>query len=418
MEHRRHLRTDLSWSAALVLLLVGHFWFPQFGTGRGRDTYSTDAEGKKAFFRLVQADPESRGHSARRNTDPLVRVLDDKPGFNPIDFAQTSPDRVLCILGPARYPNAAEWDALLKWVRNGGRLVIAANDEKPEFEIEELKIKVVRVRDEFDAAGEDLESNLLHRGRIVWRSRSRIVASSQSRNRLSARGQTQVVSHNHGSGVVVVVATDFPFSNESVAYSDFSNAVLGLRILEAAGSNEKLEFVFDESLNATGTPKAVGLLMNPLFKPLTVQMLMALVLFCWWRNRRFGPLLPPKSVSRQNIVDHTDSVGLLLYRSGDGTTALRAYLRQLFAELKIKTHKGREDRVIEPLAHRLRKSPDSVKRLLQRAVQASKQEHLDRREAAYLLRQLAVVRRAAMQSQKSTRRKDKSQAPPRESAPA
>lgn len=385
----------------LCLLLAGHFWFPQFGTGRGHDTYSTDPEGKKAFFRLVQADPEGRGHTARRNTDPLGRVLKERESFNfDLGNVEERPRaRVLCLLGPARYPNAAEWDAILEWVSRGNTLVIAARDAKPEFAIEKLGIKVVRVRHEFEADAEAINTDLIHRGRIVWKSQARIVASSsQSISRLSARGQTQVVTRPHKRGTVVVVATDFPFCNESVAYADFSNAVLALRILEAPGRSERSEFLFDESLNASGTPKAVGLLMNPLFKPLTLQMLIGVVLFCWWRCRRFGPLAPPQAVARQNIVDHTDSVGRLLFGTGDGTTALRAYLRQLFAELKIKTHKGREDRVIEPVALRLGKSPESVKNLLQRAVQATKTERLDRREAAYLLRQLAVVRRAAIQA--------------------
>ncbi|MFQ5732491.1 MAG: DUF4350 domain-containing protein [Planctomycetaceae bacterium] len=399
MEHQRHLRTDLTWSAVLILLLVGHFWFPQFGTGRGHDSYSIDAEGKKAFYRLVQADPEGHNHSTRRNTDPLARVL------NPHTFSSRMREPVLCLLGPARYPNAAEWDALLKWVSSGGRLIVAARDAKPEFAIEDLGVKVVRLRNEFDADSDQIDTNLIHRGHIVWKSRARIVATARSRSRLSARNSTQVVSCDHGSGVVVVVATDFPFSNEAIAYADYSNAVLALRMLEAAGHAEDNEFIFDESLNASGTPKAVGLLLNPLFKPLSVQMLMGVVLFCWWRSRRFGPLLPPQTVARRNIVDHTDSVGLLLFRAGDGTTALRAYLRQLFAELKMKAHKGREDRVIDPLAHRLGKSSDSIKRLLQRAVQATKTETLDRREAAYLLRQLAVVRRAAVQSQRTPSRR-------------
>jgi len=200
-----------------------------------------------------------------------------------------------------------------------------------------------------------------------------------------------VVRQRHGNGQVVVVAGDFIFSNQAMTYADQSNAVLALGILDAAQAGE---YVFDESLNISGTPKVVGLLFNPLFKPMALQMLIGLVLFAWWRSRRFGPLLPEAAVARRNIVDHTDSVGVLLYRTGDGAAALRAYLRQLFGELKLKSYRGREDRVIEPLAHRLGKSPEAVKRVLQRAVKASKAPQVDRREAAYMLRQLAVIRRA------------------------
>jgi len=376
-------KADLFWSAAILLMVVGHFWFPKFGTGRGHDSYSTDAEGKKAFYTLMKSDPDGRNRSVRRNTAPFSRFLGRR--------GASASNRTLCLLGPARYPNAAEWDKLLEWVNLGGRLIIAARDAKPEFRIEKLGIEVRRVRGGIDADAGEIETTLIDRGQILWRSNAQIFARRAEPPLLSAQGTWQVVRQRHGNGQVVVVAGDFIFSNQAMTYADQSNAVLALGILDAAQAGE---YVFDESLNISGTPKVVGLLFNPLFKPMALQMLIGLVLFAWWRSRRFGPLLPEAAVARRNIVDHTDSVGVLLYRTGDGAAALRAYLRQLFGELKLKSYRGREDRVIEPLAHRLGKSPEAVKRVLQRAVKASKAPQVDRREAAYMLRQLAVIRRA------------------------
>ncbi|MCH8828550.1 MAG: hypothetical protein IID45_03130, partial [Planctomycetes bacterium] len=178
-----------------------------------------------------------------------------------------------------------------------------------------------------------------------------------------------------------------------LAWTDNSNAELALRLLESPGMRR--EFVIDESLNVSGTPKVVGLLLNPLFKPLTVQLLIGLVIFGWWRSRRFGPLASETVKARHNIVDHTDSVGALHFKSRDGTSALRSYMRQFFSELKLKSFKGREDRVIEPIAVRLGKSTDAVRKLLQKSAKAARSSELDRKTAAAIIRQLAIVRRAA-----------------------
>lgn len=401
MNSKPHLRNDLAWSGAVVLLIVAHFWFPKFGTGRGHDTYSTDAEGKKAFYTLMKSDPDGRDRTVRRNTDPFSKFLDERSVYA---SGWTQGERTLCLLGPARYPNAAEWDRLLDWVSRGGRLIIAARDEKPEFRIEKLKIEVRRVRGGIHAEAEQIQTDLIDRGQILWRSNAHIIAPQAERmsKYLSARGTPQVVRQRHYKGLVVVVAGDFIFSNQAMTYADHSNAVLAMNILDAA---EAREYVFDESLNISGTPKVVGLLFNPLFKPMALQMLIGLVLFAWWGSRRFGPRLPEDVIARRNIVDHTDSVGVLLFRSGDGAAALRAYLRQLFGELKLKSYRGREERVIEPLAHRLGKSPEAVKRVLQRAVKASKSPHVDRRDAAYMLRQLAVIRRAGQMERMPKKRK-------------
>lgn len=396
MERVRRNKLRWLWPAALVILITLHFWSPDFGIGIRHDSYHATTQGKLAFFYLLRADPEVRGYDVSRNRDPLVRATKVRQrSFSRRRRDQNS--KIICLLGPARYPNAAEWKRLLSWVEDGGTLIVAARDDKPEFKIKELDIEVKRVRRRIDADSDDIRTSLIQTGRLVWQSNAHIIASSRALRVVQAANTTQAIHQIHGSGQVVVVAGDFIFSNQSLAWADHSNAELALRLVDPRrdGRPSRREIVVDESLNISGTPKVVGLLLNPLFLPLTVQMLIALVIFCWWRSLRFGPRTPPAVKARHNIVDHTDAVGTLHFRSRDGTAALRAYLRQFFAELKLKSFKGREDRVIEPIAIRMGKSTKSIRKLFRSAAKLARSKNLDRHTAASVIRKLALVRSAS-----------------------
>jgi hypothetical protein len=152
---------------------------------------------------------------------------------------------------------------------------------------------------------------------------------------------------------------------------------------------------WDESLNATGTPKIVGVLLDPRLRPLVIQLATLGLAFAWWRSRRFGPLLPPPVSPRRNIVDHTDALGVHAYRTKDGPGMLRAYLHQLRMELKLQGPLANEDRALEPVARRLNRSVGFLKKFLARAEEATHAKRLKRRQAAEFIRRLAILRRAA-----------------------
>lgn len=407
MQRIRPSKLRWLWPAALVVLILLHFWSPKLGSGVRHDSYSATTEGKLAFYYLLQEDPELLDLSVSRNRDPLARTLATQRFFH---FEPDQMRRTVCILGPARYPNAAEWSILLDWVKRGGYLVFAARHDQPEFSIEDVGIKVQRLRGEIDADSDQIKTRLIDKGRIVWKSRAKIASREPSETLFSAEGTDQVVRMHHGSGTIVVIASDYIFSNQSLAWADHSNAELALRLVQF-GLNQR-EFIIDESLNASGTPKVVGLLLTPLFKPLSIQLLIVIVLFSWWRSTRFGPLLPSEVTARHNIVDHTDAVGALHFKSRDGTAALRAYLRQFFAELNLKAYKGREDRVIEPIAVRLGKSVEAVRKLFRNASKAARNTELNRRDAAAVIRKLAIVRRAARRQKTLQRPKRNSEKDP------
>lgn len=396
MDRRKFWKTDWILLAALFLLVSLHFWFPNLRTGPAHDTFSTTAEGKKAFYLLVRQQGFSRGIVVQRNLNPLLR-------WNFEFGAGESGTPVLCLLGPQRYPTSVEWEKLLEWVSSGGILVFAARYNQPEFKIEKLELEVKPLKRKLDAGPESIQTDLLTNGNVFWKSKGQVVVTSTNFERLvDADGTLQAVSSNYGSGRIVVVASDFIFSNQSLAWDDNSNGELAYRLLEWGGGDGNI--TFDESLNISGTPKIVGLLFDPILRPVTVQLLLGLLLFGWWGRRRFGPLLPKTVTARHNIVDHTDALGILNYKTKNGAEALRSYLKQLYSELRLKSFKGREHHVLEPIAVRLGTSTEKVKKLLRSAVKGARSTETNRKTAAELIRRLALLRRASRTAAYSVRK--------------
>jgi hypothetical protein len=209
----------------------------------------------------------------------------------------------------------------------------------------------------------------------------------------------QVARIRYGAGQIVVVASDYVFSNESLDARDTANGLLAFRLVsQVAGEGAVL---FDESLNVSGTPKVVGVLFDPLLRPLTVQILVVLFVFAWRGNRRFGGILPVAAPPRHDISDHTDALGYLYYKVNGGAVVLRAYLDQLRSELRLTSLPGQELRVLAPIASRLNTTVEEIQHLLARAEDEASRPHLSRREAAGLIRLLAGIRRASRVQQAS-----------------
>ncbi len=379
-QRRTNRWVDATWMIALGGLLSLHFWFPEFGSNIQNDTFSTTRHGKKAFYFLAQEQAPLVG----RNTDPLTRYTVDADEY-----------QTLCILGPARWPTEDEWRTILEWVELGGTLVIA-----PHFEAGDLVIPMLNV--EFNKSGSFIEVNSSLKGEseridtllgvdaeILWDS-AHTISAPAARTLVEVDNQMQAGLQDYGYGKIVLVASEFVFSNEAIDWSD--NAPLAWRLLES-GDNLGL-ITFDESLNISGTPRVVSLMLDYALRPVTVQILLVLLLFAWWESRRFGGVKPEMVKARHNIVDHTDAVGNLHYRSRDGTFALKSYLRQLHLELKMRMFKGKENRVLDPIAIRLKRKPEQIRKLMLHASRTARSEKVDRQTASHLIYQLSFIRQA------------------------
>ncbi|MFK7776792.1 MAG: DUF4350 domain-containing protein [Gimesia sp.] len=397
------------WLLFLCALLSLHLWFPEFGTGAMNDSYSSSTGGKKAFYLLT----EYESFGVERNRVPLTIAIQS------LDY-----DESLCLLGPARYPSPLEWSSLLEWVNEGGRLIISANHKHPEFEIEPLKISVTYLdeteRENIPLAESDSEKkkegrfsisfeneHSLLEGKattvfpdtpsIIWETNARVI--SKNGQTLISLGETkQAVRLKHGFGEIVVAASSEIFSNQSMVDG---GSVPAYRLIESAGDSDYV--VIDESLNASGTSKVVALLIDPTFQPLTIQLLITLLVFGWWKSTRFGPMLSSHILPRHNIVSHTDNVGNLHYKNGNGRALLYAYVKQLFTELNLRRFRGEEHRVIDPIARRMNEDPQQLKSFLKEAAKLSKSDKVTRHQMGELIRKLSKIRQVAQPGSSKTR---------------
>ncbi|MGH9175531.1 MAG: DUF4350 domain-containing protein, partial [Vicinamibacterales bacterium] len=241
--------------AALVVagVLIGlGIWDPKIGPGAPHSSYSTAAAGKKAFYLLTA----ERLFDPRRSNRPL-RLLTERLRS---EYRRTA----ILILGPVRYPSEAQWKDLLDYVSAGGVLVFAVRDDEFDSDDAPLKIpgldaEVTPIWDDVpypeadlgDTRGGYVATSLLRDPNLYWQSRGQLVAP-KAETLVAFDGTVQAARMEYGSGQVVLLASDFVFSNQSIDYGD--NSVLAVRLLESAGPLD--EIYFDESLNTT--PMVIG----------------------------------------------------------------------------------------------------------------------------------------------------------------
>ena len=375
-------QSDWLWVVALLLLVaVGYGLIPAPEARTPIDSFSEDSAGKKAFFLLAQ--------------ELLGRVERSSGSLIPADEGAD----VLVMLGPARYPDRAQWQTLHDWVARGRALVFAARQQDPAVSLEPFDIRVVPataprastvVEDEAPGFGTDFGTDFV--GEVDWVSAGEVQSEASDVSvTLSVGGSPQVMWRPIGDGVVVVVASDYIFTNRSLATKD--HGLLAFRILESASPQGSV--YFDEEMNEAGAPRVVGILFESPFRVVTIQFLVITILFSWMAGRRFGPLLRPASSARRSLVEHAEALGSLHFKVGSGSKLIVPYLEFFRQDFGLRLS-GRERHLeldkpaLLPLLHDA-KSAAAV----DQAVRAARNPSLERGRVAHILRSLAEVRRNA-----------------------
>jgi Domain of unknown function (DUF4350) len=390
--------------AVIVLLFVGYGVVPLPRESEKADSFSIDRGGKRAFYDLA-----SRLLSkVSRNSASLIP---SDPGAD-----------TLVILGPSRYPDRAQWQTLRNWVSQGRALVFAAKWQDPAVRLESFGIEVVpsmgpptEKAPEKASPGPDpkagpepgpesesesepspqpddtgIETELAG-GDLEWRSAGEIrFTDPKATVELSMNLSPQVIWQPVGKGVIIVVASDFIFSNFSLTKPD--NGVLAFRILELASPSGAI--YFDEGMNLAGAPRVVGVLVEPPFRLPTVQLLIVAVLFAWMVSRRFGPIESRGRSERRSLVEHAEGLGNLHFRVGTGSRLVASYLEYFRRELGLQYRSAEATPALES------RGKNGGSEAIARALRAAKSPGLDRGRVAAIISSLAKLR-AAPDSRKS-----------------
>lgn len=342
------MRTDWLWGAPiLAVLLAAASILPIPKRPEPGDSFGEEAGGKRAFFLLAsELLPD-----VRRSSSSLV--------------PQDEEADTLVLLGPARYPDRAQWQSLHDWVASGKALVFAARWQDPSVRLEPFGIDISPLVG--GRAEAVVETELVPVDELEWRSLGQVRTSSESASvDLLYGGTTQIVRQPVGDGVIVVLASDFVFSNRSLTLGN--NGLLAFRVLESVAPAGRI--YFDEVLNEAGRPEVVGVLLEPPLRLLTLQVVIVSLLFGWMANRRFGPIKTEEVSARRSLVEHAEALGGLHFKAGTTAPLLASYLEFFRRELASTS------------------SPEA----LDRATRAAKSQNLDRARVASFVQSLARLR--------------------------
>ena len=227
---------------------------------------------------------------------------------------------------------------------------------------------------------------------IVWQTQAEITGSKRGDVLLRTDQGVQGVELLHGRGRIIVLASDHLFSNRALNDDQSRRAgVLAVRLLQRLASSDS-SLIFDESLNASGQPQVVGLLLNHWLRPVTLQVVTLLLLFGWAGSQRFGSPLPPRQPPRHSLVEHTDALGNLYWRSRNGLVPLQAYLERLLTELRLGRDAERLPRRIDHLAASTGLQPAEIETRIRLAREAVSRRAVRHTDAARLIRLLSELR--------------------------
>ncbi|MCA9072078.1 MAG: DUF4350 domain-containing protein, partial [Planctomycetaceae bacterium] len=173
--NRGRFTIDALWLTAILVAGSMQYWFPNVRPGVSHDSYSTEADGKKAFYLLLRQESEKRKLHVARSFYPLDQEVVGTSSRKIPDRLKLDNPPALCLLGPHRYPNAEEWTAILEWIQAGGTLVIAARDDHPHLKIPLVDITVRPLSElgEGDQVVDDsglVRTTLVTEGNLYWES--------------------------------------------------------------------------------------------------------------------------------------------------------------------------------------------------------------------------------------------------------
>lgn len=372
---------QLFWVTAIALLFVLTFWWVPGDSTSNNDSYSTEVTGKHAYFQGIRTLHGNVSRSVKELVPPRAGTI--------------------VILSPARIPGEEEWLELSRFVSNGGRLLYVAGAYTKGFTSGPFGVTLTNswTPPEVPLPSQPEETTfgiakIWNNRNLPWASTSSLTVQGQgawNEVLVTNRSGIQAVRCRHGRGYAVFVASDVVFQNRSMF--DATSQAVASQLFELTKPRSLI--FFDESLSSSGTPRVLGILFTPLFRPLSLQLLLVAVLFGWWGSRRFGPAIQAKSSDRRAIVEHAQALGNMHYKVGTASHALKSYFDYFRSVSQMPG--GRIDKVADVLAARSGIERTEVERLLTETQKAIQAPNIGPGTAATLIQQLANLRDRMMQ---------------------
>jgi hypothetical protein len=433
----RVTKADIAWLFLASLMVVLQFWWLPGDGGNTADSFSNTMEGSRGLFETLSVlSDDGFLPPVRREKTQLVP---DKPC-------------TLLVLAPDRYPDNYEEERLRDFVQRGGTVIFATNWATPGFGHEEVRSQPLRYRLRWehsdgyvstpppatgptatpattpedaplqaeapDADDEDSEttvaetppmsaadfpepviidaSSTLVDGNIQWRSTAIISNSPANSEKLvvDEGDNTQVAAWKIGQGTFVLCATADPFSNRSMLFD--KQAEFAVRLVEFACKRtsdglDGTEIVISEYLNGAGSYTGASVMISPLLRSGTLQLILVAVLLAWAGFHRFGPPLRDHQEWRRSLAQSAQAVGNLQFMANDGRTSVRQYFEWFSGEMRRRSGLPHLLDDTTQLARRTGLDKEQIEQSLADAHLRSSQKTVAPGAAAAVIRRLARI---------------------------
>ena len=437
---------DLVWlSLVLVLVVLQFWWLPGHGSHTA-DSWSTRLEGSRGLFNTLStlADQDLLP-PVRRGTDRLVPdkaavLMILSPDRYPDDYEEEKllsyvhSGGVLVMAANWQLPNtfnehyrASRLRFTISYDRStrlpsssaqGSPAMKGESDEAGD-EADSKSLTAESSTDdsrvspagetvtEDDVLPEDLpqfvvsaDMNNLVNNSVTWRSNAWLSSIPKQAHVLvrGANGGPQVAGWNVGLGAIILCATPDPFSNRSMLFED--QAEFAVRLVEHATSGNASSvkpagIIISEYLNGAGSYRGAAIVISPLLRAGTLQLVLVAVLMAWSGFHRFGPPLRVRSAFRRSLAENAEAVGNLQFTAGDGFTSVRQYLAWFQDEFPRRWGHSRILQDTAQLARQTGLQEDQIRQTLDKANEQAKGTEAGTAEAAATIRRLARIHQKA-----------------------
>lgn len=231
-------------------------------------------------------------------------------------------DHTLLLLSPVRSVSAEQAEAIVAWVQEGGRLLVALDDAPSLDPI--LRHWGVTATEAPDAGGPEILQVPLRGGKPARAeiARQRRLATTRDDAQIEIRTEAGVafVRYPAGRGSVTFLADSTFLNNEGIGRHD--HAALAWALVRGGGDPPAGVWL---AVRDT-VPTLAQLLARHAWMGLASAAVL-IAAWLWAAGSRFGPRLPEPAHGRRSLLEHIEASGEFLWRTGRGWDLVE-YARQ------------------------------------------------------------------------------------------